>query len=108
MNKKLALRYPREKTVFITPQDIMFCKSCEKRYTLIVLKNGKKFISIKELSKLAEMLCPRTFFKTHQSYLVNLAYVNELRGNDLLLEKNIEIPLSKRNKQDFLKRFSLI
>jgi two-component system LytT family response regulator len=51
------------------------------------------------------MLSPHQFFRTHNSYLINLARVKEfIRGDGgyLVMENKMKIPVSKTRKEELL------
>ena len=80
--------------------------TAESNFCFVYLLDGKK-LAVSSTLKDYEMLLPSSkFFRTHKSYLINLdcveAYVKK-DGGYILLRSKLEVPLSKRNKQAFLK-----
>jgi two-component system LytT family response regulator len=88
----------------VNMNDILYCEADES-YTYIFLNtNSKKTIS-KRIGDLEKQLPETLFFRTHHSYLVNRASIkNYIRGEggSVLLQGNIEVPVSRRKKVEFL------
>ncbi|OEK07199.1 LytR/AlgR family response regulator transcription factor [Roseivirga misakiensis] len=76
-------------------------------YTKIIQKDQPPFMSTKVLKEIVSLLPDELFFRSHQSHVVNLNYVNRYdnRDSDLLFLRNGEkVPLATRRKQHLLKR----
>lgn len=86
--------------------DIIYCKA-DGSYTEVHLINGKKIIASKLLKSLEELLPQATFYRIHKSYLVNLNLIkrfNKTDGYQVLMENNILLDVSERNKKEFLEK----
>lgn len=86
---------------FISVTDILYCES-ESNYTLIHLVNEPTFTVCKTLGEIEEILPSSMFLRVHRSYLVNTKKIKEMIKSDggfLVMENNVEIPVS-RNKKD--------
>ena len=84
--------------------DIMYGEADESYTYLFLRTNTKKTIS-KRIGDFEKLLSETLFFRTHHSYLVNRTYIkNYIRGEGgfVLLQGNIEIPVSRRKKVEFL------
>lgn len=57
------------------------------------------------LSELKQTLPMSRFATPHKSYLVNMAYINSVAAEDIILTNGVRIPISRRRKQDFNKDF---
>lgn len=66
----------------------------------------KKILSLYSLKELDEILPVRDFMRIHKSYIVAIHKVNEIDGNQISIGGD-KIPLGKRHKTEFLKRFGL-
>lgn len=81
--------------------DIVFCKS-NNSTTTFNLSDGQNIavsVSIKEYEKL---LSKHLFFRTHQSYLVNIDYIKAVDKTDnfsLILINGHRIPVSIRKRK---------
>lgn len=81
--------------------DIMYCHASGS-YTTFHLSNGKKII-ISKVIKEYEMILPSFFIRVHQSYLVNMNYVEHFSKDlQLILKNKEEIMVSTRKKEDVL------
>ncbi len=74
-------------------------------YTTLILAEGDAIVSSKPLGEFEELLKRNTnFFRVHRSHLINLHHVKKLsskEGDNILLSKGIEVPLSRYRKKEF-------
>lgn len=67
---------------------------------------GKSYVLYASLSSLAEQLEECGFLRIHNSYLVNMRYIQKYRSRECLLSDGTELPASERNyaaqKQKYL------
>lgn len=78
----------------------------EGSYCNIFLINKERLVVSKNMKELESLLDSKTFFRTHQSHIVNLDYVKKVLKDDgglILLQDNSKVPISRRKKEDFLK-----
>ena len=75
-------------------------------YSSIVTYNQKYFISV-NISSLAEKIAHPLFLRVHRSYLVNLQKVDSFEESRLFINQT-EIPVSKANRAEFIRRFIVI
>ncbi|NQY06698.1 MAG: response regulator transcription factor [Flavobacteriaceae bacterium] len=78
-------------------------------YTDIYLVNGKKITSAKTLKHYQELLSEDVFYRTHQKHLVNMSYIKKFLKEDggyVQLENGKKIEVSRRKKEDLIKRMS--
>lgn len=86
--------------------EIIRCES-SSNYTTIYLKDRQKLMVAKTLKEFEEMLTEHGFFRIHNSHLVNLAYIksyNRGKGGSVILADGMELEVSTRRKDDFLKK----
>lgn len=84
--------------------ELVYCKS-DGGYTTFFLTDNRKFMVSKSIKEYERILPSNQFFRTHQSYLVNLEFVDKYeKGGGLYLKGNIAIPVAVRKKDDLLKR----
>jgi len=97
-NKNIILKTAGEIHV-IAVKDILYCRS-DNSYTTFYLQNNEEIIVSKSIKEYEEMLSSFHFFRTHTSYLVNLAHVKKMdkAGGSLILKNGKEIPVSFRKK----------
>lgn len=86
---------------FIHTGHIIYCTS-SNNYTTFYLVNGEKLLVSKPIYEYEELLKNYGFIRCHQSYLINKRYVRSWVKEDggyLLLENEIQIPVSKNKKE---------
>lgn len=91
--------------VFVNIRDICYCCG-EGNYTHIVTCTGDKYLISKTLKATEEMLSHPSFFRTHQSYLVNLNYIKQyIRGGGgyLILHDGTTIQVARSRKEELMK-----
>lgn len=101
-NHKISINYDG-RIIFLTVDEITHCKS-EGNYTTIYTLTNSYLIS-KNMKQVEELLDHPVFYRTHQSYIVNLNYVKEYYKNDggyLILKNQESIPVSRNNKKQLL------
>jgi two-component system LytT family response regulator len=99
-NKRLVLR-TFDTHFIIYEADIMYCHS-EGNYTTYFMVDKSKIVVSKSMKKVEELLSKSFFIKCHQSYLVNINYIEQYKVDGyLILQGNIKIPIATRRK-DFV------
>ncbi|WP_394907101.1 LytR/AlgR family response regulator transcription factor [uncultured Mesonia sp.] len=102
---KIALEVAKG-ILFVEHKDILYFEA-DGMYTNVFLRDGTKKCISKPLKNFVEQLEQDTlFFKCHRSFLVNLQYVKEFSrkdGDQLIMENGKSVPISKSNKESFLK-----
>ncbi|MFH2096247.1 MAG: LytTR family DNA-binding domain-containing protein [Bacteroidota bacterium] len=86
---------------------ILRCEG-ERNYTRFIFLNGDKMLVSKTMKEFEDLLSKHGFFRIHQSFLVNLAYVkkyNRGQGGEIVMSDGEIIPVSRSRKDDFLKIF---
>jgi two-component system LytT family response regulator len=102
---KIALPDNKGYTMVRT-SDILYCQA-DSSYTIVNLINGKKIVTCKILKLIEELLPNQTFYRIHKSYIVNLNLIKQYVKNDgnyVMLENNIKLYISDRNKKEFLEK----
>jgi two-component system, LytTR family, response regulator len=92
------------KIIYVNPNDIIYCKA-DGNYTKIFLIENRKEMLSKKLKFIEEHIHHRNFFRTHNSYLVNIHHIKEFVKTDgqyLVLENNTTIPVSRTKKDALL------
>lgn len=88
-------------------RDIVYCQA-SNNYTVIHLAGKKKITSSQTLGYYEELLAENTFFRTHRSYLVNLAHVTSYKkgeGGYIIMTNGDEVELARNHKTDFMQLF---
>lgn len=89
---------------FLKTEDILYCKG-DGAYTYFHLKNGTRITTSKNLKEYENRLDGFNFFRSHKSYLVNLAEIkNYIRGDGsyAVMSNGDHVSVSKRRKDTFL------
>lgn len=100
---KIALA-SKESIEFVNAPEIICCEA-NSNYTNVYMTDGRRRVISKTLKEFEDMLSPHQFFRTHNSFLVNLARVKEfIRGDGgyLVMENKMKIPVSKTRKEELL------
>ena len=102
--KKIVLNH-EGKVLFLHPNEIIYCES-QGNYSTIFLEENKKIFLTQQLKYVEEKLTD-DFYRIHNSYIVNLNKIQQFIKNEesVVLSNNIKIPVSRRRKTDFLKKF---
>ncbi len=64
-------------------------------HTVEITTNSDKITASLSISELEKAL-DEGFIRCHRSYIVGLKYINRITKNDVILDNNIKIPLSRR------------
>lgn len=101
INKDKKILIKNQEGIFaIQISDIIFIKSINKR-TLVKTVQSEIYSS-KKLYQYEELLGTMRFYRCHNSYLINLDYVDKLKENDIILITGHSIALSKYRKDSFI------
>jgi two-component system LytT family response regulator len=95
--------------LFLYVNEIIYCES-ESSYTTFYMRSGEKIVSSKTMKEYEELLPPHLFFRIHHSYLVNMHEIKRYikgEGGTVILNNLVELPVSKRKKEEFLKKLKL-
>ena len=92
--------------MFLDKDDILYAES-DGNYSTLFLKDGRKIVMTKKLKEVDQLLPADTFFRIHNSYIINLEKVKEYLKTDgyVILEPNHKIPVSRKKKSEFLDLF---
>ena len=82
--------------------ELLYCES-DKGYTTFYCNNGKKYVVSKTLKEFEARLTEANFTRPHQSYMVNLKYVDKYdKSGEIYLKNGKKIPVSFRKRDAFL------
>ncbi|WP_299435554.1 LytTR family DNA-binding domain-containing protein [uncultured Aquimarina sp.] len=85
-------------------KELMYCES-DKGYTTFYLNNGKKHLASKSIKEFEEQLTQHSFTRPHQSFIVNLKFIEKYDKSGVIYLKNgKKIPVSTRKKENFITR----
>lgn len=89
---------------FVNTEDILYCIA-ESNYTHVRVRDGKKYTCSKTLKDIEHLLEGLTFFRIHQSYLINMQHVQRYLRDDggyVVMSDGFRIPIAKRRKEEFM------
>lgn len=85
--------------------ELQYCES-DKGYTTFYCSDNKKYMVSKTLKEFEERLSKANFTRPHQSYMVNLKFIDKYdKSGVIYLKSGKKIPVSSRKKEDFLNVF---
>ena len=85
-------------------KDLVYCES-DKGYTTFYIQGGKKHLASKPLKEFEEQLSQHTFTRPHQSFMVNLKFIEKYdKSGTIHLKNGVKIPVSTRKKESFVAR----
>ena len=90
-----------ESVLVVNREEIIRCES-HNNYTMFYFANKPKVLVSTTLKEFDDMLSPSGFFRTHQSHLVNLNYVQNYRRfpeSVVVLMDGTTIPVSVRKRE---------
>ena len=89
-------------------KEIIYCQS-EGGYTKFFLSDDRRIMISKPLKYYDELLPEKWFLRPHQSYLVNVLYVDKfLKSGTIVLKDHTEIPVSSRRKEYIIQHINSI
>ena len=89
--------------VKIAFKDIRYIEGM-KNYAMLHSTSGKYMTAI-SLQKIIEQLPDTQFARINKSYIVNVAYIQRIMLDFIVLDKNTEIPFGKAFQDDFITKF---
>ena len=93
---------------FIILKDIIRCEA-DNNYTNFYLSSGEKVLVTKTLKEYDDNLSDEDFIRVHQSHLVNSKYIDRYikgDGGTIIMTDGSHVEVSRRRKEEFLKRMS--
>ena len=105
-NPKIAVP-TSEGYVFVHIEDIIRCES-NGAYTYIYTIKKERVVASKNIKEYEELLPKTTFFRIHNSHLVNLNRIlryNKGRGGTVTMEDGTELEVASRRRTEFLDNF---
>lgn len=97
----------RQKLEKVWIKDLLYIEA-EGRYTKLV-KSDKKYLLRRPFQEVLDRLQSHNFTQTHRSFALNLKQVTSVDLEDYLIHLGEHhVPLSKRNKDDFIHKLKLL
>ena len=86
--------------------EIIYCEA-SGNYTIFHLANQKQICASRTVYDFQELLEDAGFVRIHKTYLVNLDHIKAYHkgdGGEVLMSNNAELYVSRRKKEDFIKK----
>ena len=85
--------------------ELLYCES-DKGYTTFYCSDGKNHLVSKTLKEFEERLTSANFIRPHQSFMVNMKFIDKYDKSGVIHLKNgNKIPVSSRKKDHFVSTF---
>ncbi|MBL7911317.1 MAG: LytTR family transcriptional regulator [Bacteroidia bacterium] len=97
-------------SILVKVQDIIRCQS-NRNYTELHLQNKSKITVSKPLKQFAQLEILKSFARVHLSHLVNINYIDRFiksDGGSLVLTNGTKLPVSKRRRDEWIKKLDII
>ncbi|MEP7269616.1 MAG: LytTR family DNA-binding domain-containing protein [Saprospiraceae bacterium] len=97
-----------EGLLFLDINEIIYCKA-DDNYTEIMRVKHPKVIVSKTLKNIEEMLEGYSFFRIHQTWLINLKFMQRYvkgDGGHVIMKDGTSLEVARRKKEEFLLRIS--
>lgn len=107
--KKRVLLPTNEGIIFFFLSDIIRVEA-DGSYSKIYLSEKKILYISKNIKEIESLFSDERFFRTHNSYLINLDCISKYLNKDggcIEMNDKAEIPLSRRKKIEFFEKFKL-
>lgn len=95
--------------LFETLDNIIFIEA-NGSYSTIHLRGGQRYLVVKTVGEIEQVLPPTGFCRVHNSFIVNLSNIRKYqkgRGGFVVMEDGTSIEVAARKKDEFLARFKL-
>ena len=92
--------------IILEIKDLIYVER-DKRNSTLYCSDGDRIVTPDDLAVMQEMIGRDDFIRCHNSYMVNLNYVRELRRSEFVLKNGIEIPISRRYLEEVRRRLKL-
>jgi len=106
--KKIVLPAPNGLTV-VSLKDIIRCEA-SVNYTNFFFTTKNKLLVAKTLKEFEELLNDYDFIRVHNSHLINLhhvkSYTKRKEGGTVTMTDEMEVEVSRRKKEEFMKRLA--
>lgn len=103
--KKIAL--PQSDHIeFVAVNSIIRCRG-DRNYTHFFLKDGRELLVSRTLKEYVGLLDDHSFYRVHQSHLVNLNCIQKYRRRDggiLITSDGAQIPVARARKEELIAR----
>lgn len=101
--EKIYFSYVSDRcTSYIACDEIMYFECDARKIRIVTMDQSICFYG--RMKEVLGQLEPKNFWRVHYSYIINCHYVREFRKNEFIMENGAVISISKKYKQDILKK----
>ncbi len=107
-NRKKLVLHTDQKLYVVNTDEIIYCQA-EGAYTRFHLAGGKILVS-KHLKHYENLLNGFAFFRCHQSYLLNINYIDyydKREGGFVVMKNKAQLPIAQRKRDAFYKLMNM-
>lgn len=93
--------------VFVEVPDILYCESEGSYVRVWLVGQPRPILLSRSLREFEELLNNPNFFRTHNSYLINLDHIQKIvksDGGEIIMRNGKSIPIARAKKQELLNR----
>lgn len=92
---------------YVHMDDIVYCET-QNRYTKVVTTDAE-ILSSYNIGKYHETLVDERFYQIHRSFIINIDHIKRYdTAGFVIMSDGTEIPVSRKNKDEFLQLFNRI
>jgi two-component system LytT family response regulator len=91
----------------VSLKDIIYCESVMTKTIIHLQMREKPVLVCRTMKEMEELLCNKGFFRVHNSFLINLSFMDKYikgDGGEIIMCDGYSVPVSRDKKQDFLLR----
>lgn len=90
----------------VLPTHMVFAETDHRRLKIHLINESRPYIMVSiPMGKLEELLVPRGFLRIHQSYLVNMSYIQQIKSIGVWLVDGTQLPISARSYQELKREY---
>lgn len=104
MDRQKYLVESRSRIVTLEIKDIVYLES--SKHHIILHAGQREFIKLGKMNDEEKQLRPYGFIRTHQAFLVNMAYFYEILPEDVMLKDGSKAMISIRRRSEVLQSYS--
>lgn len=104
MDHKKYILEVKSSIVSLEILDIVYIESSVRH--IIVHTEKNHYTKLGKLNDEEKILAPYGFVRTHQSFLVNMAYIYEITQMEIILTNGSRLEISRRKRTDVISRFN--
>ena len=104
-NQKKITISTEGKLIFLYLDEILFVES-DGNYSTLFLMDNQKILITKKLKEIDSLLPTKSFFRIHNSYIINLHKIKEFLKTEgyVVMESGHRIPVARQRKSDFFEK----